>query len=87
MKIEYLDYFDWFCSETDSPIYGTLYGEPIKEDYTEENICKLNNWELSLTKQREGFWYRWGFPGPDITIYNFKDYGITWAFSKQELLK
>jgi hypothetical protein len=29
--------------------------------------------------------YVWGFPGPDFNIYDFNDYGETWAFSREEI--
>jgi hypothetical protein len=31
------------------------------------------------------FVYIWGYPGPDGNIYEFKDYGKTWSFNKNDL--
>lgn len=87
MKSKHFDYFDWYCSETDSPIYGWAYGEHNKASNIEDDIIKINNWELKLTKDRTGFIYVWGWPGPDANIYELDDYGKTWAFSKEELIE
>lgn len=87
MRLEHLYYLYWYCSETETPIYGWMYGTHIKDKNVEDDICKFNNWELELTKDRTGFLYVWGWPGPDYNIYNLDDYGKTWAFSKEELIE
>ena len=38
-------------------------------------------------KNADAFYYIWGWPGPDANIYYFKDYGITWAFNKEDFRK
>lgn len=34
-----------------------------------------------------GLLFVWGFPGPDYNVYFYKDYGVTWAFSPEEIEK
>lgn len=82
-------------------IYGTMYGERIDEpryiyytwnDGREERDVKILNIGIHSDNPtlvcKEGNYYLvwiWGGPGPDANIYYFSDYGITWAFTEEEL--
>lgn len=46
---------------------------------------KIEKEKLTLSKDKEFFWFRFGYPGPDYNDYYFDDYGYTWAFTKEEL--
>jgi len=41
---------------------------------------------LTISKQGDCLIFVWGWPGPDVNFYEFKDYGITWSFIKEDLL-
>lgn len=81
-------------------IYGYMYGTPwtLIGGFFDENKCVQykNHWfkhdevihidaPLNISKHKDAFFYRWGWPGPDINKYKFEDYGITWAFSAEEI--
>lgn len=40
-----------------------------------------------MKPNRVSFFYQWGWTGQDWNHYYFKDYGITWAFTKEEVKK
>ena len=81
----------WYESEDERPIYGYSYGSPwawhganggwVKSGWIEE-------WKKSeLHLSGDSFVVIWGWPGPDTNTYRFSDYGITWAFSEDELVE
>lgn len=58
-------------------IYGSFYGRPWDDfTYIEKEKLKLSY---------NAFVFIWGGPGPDYNVYKFSDYGITWAFTKEEI--
>jgi hypothetical protein len=60
--------------------YGTMYGgSPEKE--------KVLFIEPSFIGNGGKLYYIWGWPGPDFNIYEPKQYGKTWALTKEELTK
>ena len=73
--------------------YGRMYGnefiiivkngEMIKEL---DKIIEIPKEKIHFCKNDECFWYQWGWPGPDVNLYYFKDYGITWAFDKNDFI-
>lgn len=65
-------------------IYADMYGRVVKDV---SDIIFIKKEELKTTVQNDAFWFRWGWPGPDINFYYFKDYGKTWAWTKEELVK
>lgn len=71
----------WFESYQDDSIVGYMYGN--KE--INEEIIEIPKDSLTISKNKDAFLYWWGWPGPDVNCYEFKDYGITWAFTKEEL--
>ena len=62
-------------------IYGQMYGK--KE--IDNRIIKINKNKLEPDKNETGFFYVWGWPGPDYNFYSFKDYGKTWSFNLEDL--
>lgn len=73
-KFVYLNLFD-FC------------GGQIYRVSTERIIYFKNGFKSKLGSTGPCFMYIWGFPGPDYDIFSFEDYGKTWAFTKEELIK
>lgn len=48
---------------------------------------KLIKKNIQFCKDEDAFYYIWGWPGPDVNIYKFEDYGKTWAFRKRDFQK
>ena len=75
-------------------IFGYMYGSPyicVATDggapfYKPDKLLFINKQKLILGKNRDCFVFRWGWHGPDINIYQFKDYGVTWAFDKSDII-
>lgn len=64
-------------------IYAFMYG------FREENpdhIIDIDINKLNFPSTGRYMVYIWGGPGPDYNIYHFRDYGKTWAYTKEELL-
>lgn len=68
-------------------IYGYMYGQRILSTPINEDIIFIKQKDLIIGKQADCFVYIWGWPGPDGNIYEFKDYGKTWSFNKEDLIK
>lgn len=60
--------------------YGTMYGAPLDE------IIHIDAKEARIVDGQK-LYFAWGWPGPDVTIYRLKDYGKTWALTREELNK
>lgn len=85
-----ITYFDSKeCDGIYGYMYGTPYGIAINDDgstrYVPEKIIDIP--KRLIKKHDDCFAYIYGWPGPDINIYTFEDYGITWAFEKKEIKK
>lgn len=61
-----------------------MYGEPYIGKQ-KDKIIEIEKEDCSLSKDGNSLIYIWGYPGPDYNIYYFKDYGRTWAFSREEI--
>jgi len=75
-----------FLSDDVNGIYGYMHGHPfinVNGDKKRDEIIFIR--DNSLRMSSIGLVYVWGFPGPDCNMYYYKDYGITWAFSKDEI--
>lgn len=59
-------------------IYGYDYTEPIGGDVSFVRKEKIQIGHRGLA-------YVWGGPGPDCTLYDWEDYGKTWALTRDEL--
>jgi len=64
-------------------IWGTMYGEKCTDNGA--IILEIEKSALSRTKKDDSVYYIWGWPGPDANCYKYSDYGITWAFTPEEL--
>lgn len=73
-----------FQSADTEYIYGEMYG--LHEGArVKRRFLKINREELRLSVQKDCLLFQWGWPGPDINFYEFKDYGDTWAFRKEDI--
>lgn len=80
--------------QTAPSIWGYMYGKPyyvtnhylLGQMYTLDEIIEIPTSLISGWGD-EGFCFVWGYPGPDYNVYLYKDYGKTWAFSKDEIEK
>lgn len=68
-------------------IYGYMYGQRIESRPIEEDIVFISKKYLQIGKHADCFIYVWGWPGPDVNFYEFKDYGKTWSFDKEDLIR
>ena len=68
-------------------IYGYMYGQRTFNIPLEKDITFIPKDCLQIGKHKDCFIYVWGWPGPDANIYYFKDYGKTWSFCKEDLIK
>ena len=66
--------------------YGTMYGGPYGL-HEWDKIIEIDKKDIEFCKNEDAFYYVWGWPGPDVNIYKFKDYGKTWAFRKEDFKK
>ena len=65
--------------------YGTMYGGPYgKSEF--DRILEIDKKDIEFCKNENAFYYVWGWPGPDANFYQFKDYGITWAFDVNDFI-
>ena len=68
-----------------SKFYGTMYGGPYGKSKF-DTIEEINKKYIKFCKNEDAFYFVWGWPGPDINFYYFKDYGITWAFDVNDFI-
>lgn len=66
--------------------YGTMYGGPYGESELDK-ILEINKKDIKFCQNKDAFYYIWGWPGPDVNFYYFKDYGLTWAFNKNDFIR
>ena len=66
--------------------YGTMYGGPYGESEWDK-ILEINKKDIEFCQNEDAFYYIWGWPGPDVNFYYFKDYGLTWAFNKNDFIR
>lgn len=73
-----------FQSADTEYIYGEMYG--LHEGArVKRRFLKIKKEGLRLSVQKDCLLFQWGWPGPDINFYEFKDYGDTWAFRKEDI--
>lgn len=75
--------------ESADGIYGTMYGgetiyNGIREDYVFIPKSNLHEWGKNTST---GYYFILGWPGPDYNVYLFSDYGRTWSFDENDLIK
>ena len=66
--------------------YGTMYGGQYGESEWDK-ILEINKKDIKFCQNADAFYYIWGWPGPDANLYYFKDYGLTWAFNKNDFIR
>lgn len=67
-------------------IYGTMYGEAYPGSVGQGRIIEITSYKiLKGNHGKIAIYYEWGWPGPDYNLYQISDYGITWAFSEEEI--
>lgn len=79
--------YKWYSPSIKS-IFGFMYGQPYintNRGKEKDQIIEIPKKQIQLGKDGDCLIYIWGWPGPDGNIYKFKDYSITWAFSKEEI--
>lgn len=59
----------------------------IPDSAVEDQIVKIEVSELIWATDKTEFFYRWGWPGPDINRYTIRTYGKGWAFTQEEIIK
>lgn len=72
-------------------MHGRMFENVILDaNYNKETrpaeIIKLEKKSVELDRAGLGFFYTYGWPGPDYDYYLYSDFGYSWAFSKDELL-
>ena len=80
---------EWYYSDDCSPIYAYMYGKPwinVCNRLERDRVIDIEKKELKLGADKNCFIFVWGYPGPDYNVYNFEDYGITWAFKEEEIV-
>ena len=84
--------FEKYESESVKSIFGYMYGMPFIDIFKngqllheKDRIIEIRKEHLELGANGTSFVYVWGMPGPDYNIYKFSDYGITWAFTPDEI--
>lgn len=68
---------EWFNSNEDGSITGGMYGGMLSND----TPIKINKSDLIMSRDKDAFYYLWGYQGPDYTEFRFEDYGITWRIN------
>ena len=53
----------------------------------EDQIIEIKISKLEWFLDEEGFYYIWGWPGPDCNRYTREDYGKAWAYTKEEIIE
>jgi hypothetical protein len=64
-------------------IFATMYGGTLKNDKVLEINLKHNR-NCYFSRYDDGFFYVWGWPGPDMNFYKWEDYGKKWAFTTDD---
>ena len=69
--------------ESADGIYGTMFGGD-EEAYVFVPKSDLHEWGKDTCM---GYYFVWGWPGLDYSVYLFSDYGRTWSFDENDLIK
>lgn len=69
-------------------IYSLMYS-PTRDDWRplDEQIIQIETSKLQWSKDKNEFFYIWGYPGPDYNAYSERTYGKGWAFTRHEIVK
>lgn len=69
-------------------IYGYMYGRPwvmTPQGKERDEILEIEKNLLQIGQDNDCFIFIWGWPGPYYNVYEFSEYGWTWAFTKEEI--
>ena len=72
-------------SKNHEVIYGFMYGAPMPCGTTAYNTTILDYSIEKIKVGDDGLYYQWGWPGPDGNFYDYEDYGIFWAFERDDI--
>jgi hypothetical protein len=64
-------------------IWSLMYPDYVDFMPLEEQIIEIKTKEL---RDKAVAYLVWEWPGPDVNMYNKANYGITWAFTRKELI-
>lgn len=68
-------------------IWAYMYGSPWtscgKGRYQRDKLIEIETEKLEFGQL--SFTFVWGWPGPDWNDYRYDDYGVTWAFRKEDI--
>ena len=67
-------------------IFSLMYDNYVDFISLEEQIVEIKTKKLSWSKDKTVAYLVWGWPGPDVNMYDKNNYGITWAFTREELI-
>lgn len=68
-------------------IYSLMYAPQVVEWRSrEDQIIEIATKDLKWSRDKATFYFIWGWPGPDFNTYEMKDYGKSWAFTKDEVM-
>lgn len=63
-----------------------MYGGPIDKKYN--NLIQIKIDDCKYTEDFNGkgpaYYNIWGWPGPDVSIYYWRDFGKTWAYELEQ---
>lgn len=69
-------------------IYSLMYSPTrIGDRSLSDQIIDIRTVDLCWYNDKTGFWYRWGWPGPDVNLYTAETYGKGWALTKEEIFR
>lgn len=69
-------------------IFSLMYSPILVSFRTlEDQIIEIKVSELEWFENKEGFYYIWGWPGPDYNRYTRDTYGKGWAYTKEEIIE
>lgn len=67
-------------------IWSLMYDNYVDFMPLEKQIIEIKIEELRWSKDKTVAYLVWGWPGPDVNLYEEDNYGITWAFTRKELI-
>ena len=67
-------------------IWSLMYTNYASFMPLEKQIIEIKIKELRWSKDKTVAYFVWGWPGPDFNLYEEDNYGITWAFTRKELI-
>lgn len=67
-------------------IWATLYGGVPDKKYNPLIGIKITDCEYYEDWKGKGptYLYFWGWPGPDYSLYHWRDFGRTWAYELEQ---